>query len=212
MPNPKDKTWPAPPLSRVAFQQQLPGGVVCVGYLVQSFIAMRRLAAAGPASCVIVPLQQVLREVNAVCVDFARFALAYSKEAGSIEAAVSDLSQMACSKVSVPLPNSLSGAMVSSRLRKLSITECKALDMWLTHGLTTTVYGPQPKPCLTRTPLVSEDEVRALVKVVIDSGELTVPEGEGYLSFVASEIFKDQDWGTPEAMPAAGEVTDGTAS
>ena len=212
MPNPKDKTPPAPPLSRVAFQQQLPGGVVCVGYLVQSFNAMRRLAAAGPASCVIVPLQQVLREANAVCVDFARFALAYSKEAGSIEAAVSDLSQMACSKVSVPLPNSLSGAMVSSRLRKLSIPECKALDMWLTHGLTKTVYGPQKSTLLTRTPLVSEDEVRALVKAVIDSGELTVPEGEGYLNFVANEVFQDQEWGTPEAMPAVAEVADGSAS
>lgn len=211
MAKPKDKTLPAPKLSSVIFQGQRPGGgVVCVGYLVQSFDAMRRLAAAGPASCVIVPLQQILREANAVCVDFARFALAYSKDAGSIEAAVSDLNQMACSKVSVPLPHSLTGSMVSSRLRKLTLLECKALDMWLTHSLTITVYGPQPKPYLTRTPLVSEDDVRAVLKAVIDSGELPVPEG--YLSFVASEIFKDQDWGTPEAMPAAGEVTDGTAS
>ena len=74
------------------------------------------------------------------------------------------------------------------------------------------MYGPQKSTLLTRTPLVSEDEVRALVKAVIDSGELTVPEGEGYLNFVANEVFQDQEWGTPEAMPAVAEVADGSVS
>lgn len=146
-------------------------GRVHVGTLVQSFDAVRMLVKNPSSASLVVPLQQILREVNTVCVDFARFALAYTAEAGSVDKADGAYRQLALSQVQLPITCRLSGQLMADSLRNLPFIDCAVLDTWLTSGLVATLYGGDAVGAHV-SPLPTGEQVRALMEAMIRSGEL----------------------------------------
>lgn len=181
---------------------------VQVGHLIKSFPAVQKLARASAPAFISVPLQQVLREVSTVCLDYARFALAHAVDARSIEAAQTDLNQLAFSSVWIPNCNFVPGTVVAARLRGLAVEDCRALDAWLTTDLTKTLYGVDADEATECSALVSCEQVRALLDYMIRSGELTIPQT--FTQFVRREVFGEDvtddegDVGEVESQSDAG--------
>jgi len=171
---------------------------VSAGYLVKSFqLVLQAVRVAAPASKALL-LQQVLREANAVCLDYARFALAYAYEANGIEAATTSINQLSLSKAYLPAGKVLDGLFLAYNIRSVSLDECICLDQWLTWGLTDAVYGRGSDD--PELPLPSTEQVRLLIARMIKSGELAITAQ--MKGFVHREIFlQDPEEEETEADP-----------
>ena len=146
-------------------------GRLHAGVLVQTFEAVRLLARNPMPASIVLPLQQILREAHACCIDFARFALAYTSNAGSLEKAEGAYRQLSLSYVQLPVSARIPGILVADSLRVLSLADCAALDMWLTEGLTQALYGMDAAD-VYKAPFPTQEQVRVLMDVMLRSREL----------------------------------------